>query len=328
MSALDRRTSALIGWAFGVPDEGRRPFDPQWRRASWRRDTWTSDDGVIPTATGMVLAWNAETPPGAGLAFSASARIDGEWSPWTPAGEWGCVPPVRQSEGPVRREIDVLSWVGRADAVRLRARRTPNDAGKLPRLRRVVVACDRPAEAESCPGPSREGPFVQPIPFRSQMAEAPQIADRICGPTSLAMHLAVREPDVLTADIAAAAFDSVHDIYGNWARLAAVAGERGLVAWIERFACLADVENRLLAGYAAILSVAYEQGELEGSPVARTDGHLLVLRGWDADGSAVCNDPAFPDRRGDGVAYPRSQFQRAWANHGGATILLRPVAGE
>ena len=329
MTARDRRTSTLVGWEFdAMRDAGRLPFDPPWTHASWRGEAWTSGDAAGPPTVGAVLSWNAETPAGAGIAFDLGVRIEGTWSPWTPMGEWGSASPDRQPDGPIHRAIDVASWERPADAVRVRGRLRPDSAGRMPRVRRVVVACDQPAVEVAGPEPPHGGPFVQPVPFRSQMTEAPEIAKRICGPTSLAMHLASREPGVLTADIAAEAVDTAHDVYGNWAHLAAVAGEHGRVAWVERFARLADVEMRLTAGYGAVLSVAYEPGELDGSPIPRTDGHLLVLRGWNAAGDPVCNDPAFPDRRGDGVVYPRRRFERAWADHGGATILLRSERGE
>jgi len=315
-------TSALTGWAFAPVST--EPYDPRWRPASWLDADWASGDVQIAPTRGAVLAWNAVTPPGAAILFEIAARIEGAWSPWTPMGEWGEAPPVAQPDGPVRRNLDVATWEKPADAIRVRGRRLPARNGALADVRRVIIACDAPAAQEPCPGPPAPGPTVFPIPFRSQMDEPPELAPRVCGPTSLAMHLAPALPGLRTADVAAAAFDARHDIYGNWAHLAAVASEHGFAAWIERHACLAEVEARLLAGYGAILSIAYEEGELAGSPIPRTDGHLLVLRGWDDRGDPVLNDPAFPDRRGDGVVYRRSEFERVWGGHGGATILLRP----
>jgi len=314
--------SVLVGWAF---DPVRRSsYDPRWRKASVQGAEWTSKVASVPPCTGLILAWNAATPPGAGIACEISASIDGRWSAWTPMGEWGAVPPTTPPESPIRRDVDTASWKGTADAVRVRVRRMANQEGRLPRLKRIILACDAETGDEPHQSPPTPGPAIRAVPFRSQMGESPEIARRICGPASLAMHLAAREPLLRTEEVAAAVYDRAHDLYGNWAHLAAVAGEHGFVAWVERYARLADVEERLLAGYGAILSLSFEADELEGAPIPRTTGHLLVLRGWDEEGNPVCNDPAFPDNRGDGVVYRREQLERAWAAHGGATILLRP----
>ena len=311
----------LVGWAF----EGlaRGPYDPVWRRASWDGRTWDSEAVATEPAKGLILSWNALTPPGTGVAFEVSVRIAAQWTAWTPLGEWGNVPPVSPVESPVRREVDTATWDGQADAVRARARAF-GDGGQRPRLKRVVVACRTPSGATPCTRPPHPGSFVADVPFRSQTVESPEVAKRICGPTSLAMQLSTIHPDLSTGDVAVAAYDRRHDLYGNWPHLAAAAGERGFVSWVQQFQCLLDVEDRLVAGYGAILSIAFEQGELDGAPIPRSDGHLLVLRGWDGQGASVCNDPAFPDERGDGVRYRRDQLERAWALHGGATILLRP----
>jgi hypothetical protein len=137
------------------------------------------------------------------------------------------------------------------------------------------------------------------------------------------MALSTRVPGIATSSLAQAAYDPLHDIYGNWARLAAVASQRGMVAWAERLSGLPEVFARIAAGYMVICSIAYEAGDLAGAPMERTSGHLVIVRGWNESGDVVCNDPAFPDARGDGVTYRRSEFERLWLGHGGATILMR-----
>ncbi len=314
----------LIGWVFG--DAGRtHHYDPEWRPASFDGDLWESEIVTVPPARGLILSWNAHTPDWSGIGFRVSVRIDGVWTAWVPMGEWRQVFPVRQPEGPVHRDIDTATWDGTADAIRVRARLTSNHRDESPTVRHVVVATIPVSsdETEISPDASDE-PFDITIPFRSQMDEDPRIAPRICGPTSLTMFLATREPDVTTRTIATLAYDAVHDVYGNWAHLAAVAGEHGYAAWVEQFRRLSDVEDRVRAGFGAILSIAYEQDELTGSPIPRTNGHLVVLRGRTTEGDVICNDPAFPDEHGNGVIYPRTEFERLWANHGGTTILMHP----
>lgn len=311
----------LVGWTFEALTPG--PYDPLWRGASWDGRRWVSEPVDVVPSTELVLSWNAVTPPGSGIAFEVSLRIGGECSNWTPMGNWGDVPPVRPVDSPIKRDVDTATWEGVADAVRVRVHAF-GDGERLPHLKRIVVSCRGQVEATSRQGPPQPGPFVCHVPFRSQMTEGPELAKRMCGPTSLAMHLATVEPNLPTAQVASAAYDRAHDLYGNWPHLAAVAGERGFVSWVQQFSFLREVEERLLVGYGAILSVAFEEGQLDGAPIPRTNGHLLVLRGWDDEGNPVCNDPAFPDERGDGVRYRRDQLEGVWSRHGGATILLRP----
>lgn len=313
----------LIGWVFGAASH-KSQYDPEWRPASSDGDLWESEAVSVPHARGLILSWNAHTPDWSGVGFRISVRIDGVWTDWVPMGEWRQVFPVHQPEGPIHRDIDTATWDGVADAIRVRARRTPNHRDENPTVRRIVVATIpiSPDQADPCPDASGE-PFIVDVPFRSQMAEEPHIAPRICGPTSLAMLLAVREPDVKTRTIATLAYDGVRDVYGNWAHLAAVAGEHGYAAWTEQFRDLSDVEDRVRTGFGAILSIAYESGDLMGSPISRTSGHLIVLRGRTAEGDVVCNDPAFPNKHGNGVVYRRTELERLWVKHGGTAILLR-----
>jgi len=314
----------LVGWVFGNVGQTHL-YDPEWRPASFDGDLWESEIVAVPPSRGLILSWNAHTPDWSGIGFRISVQIDGVWTGWVPMGEWRQVFPIRHPDGPIHRDVDTATWSGIADAIRVRARLTPSHRDENPTLHRVIVATV-PVSSDDTERPldASDEPFDVNVSFRSQMDEDPRIAPRICGPTSLAMLLAIREPEVETRTIATHAYDAVHDVYGNWAHLAAVAGEHGYAAWVEQFHRLSDVEDGVRAGFGAIVSIAYEQGELAGSPIPRTNGHLVVLRGRTADGDVICNDPAFPDERGNGVVYRRGEFERLWAEHGGTTILMRP----
>ncbi len=64
-----------------------------------------------------------------------------------------------------------------------------------------------------------------------------------------------------------------------------------------------------------------EDGEIPGAPLARSDGHLVVLRGIDPNGDALVNDPARP---GVAAVYPRAAFERVWLAHGGIAFAVAP----
>jgi hypothetical protein len=309
-------SSNTVGWAFEPLKPGE--CDPAWRRGNWDGVMWESDPIRVYQCSEAILSWSASTPEGSGLRFDISVLIEDVWTPWEQAGEWGiCRAPARQDSRMVR-DIDVCRWDGVADALCIRCTAVGDG---VPFLRRVVVACGDSAEPGDCE--CKVASSVADVPFRSQFTEREEIAGRICGPTSLAMILAASGRVCATADVALHCYDPSHDVFGNWARIAAVAGDYGLVAWVQRLPNLASLHRCVEVGYLPIVSVAYGPGELNGSPISDTKGHLLVVRGFDGNGDVICNDPAFRDDTGDGVAYNGSEFTRTWIGHGGAVILTR-----
>ena len=56
----------------------------------------------------------------------------------------------------------------------------------------------------------------------------------------------------------------------------------------------------------------------------QTAGHLIVVRGLDANGDAIVNDPAYDtDNEGDGVIYKAEELARAWLAKGGVGYVIR-----
>jgi hypothetical protein len=89
---------------------------------------------------------------------------------------------------------------------------------------------------------------------------------------------------------------------------------------------LAEAEPFLTAGIPLVASVAWNSNKLDGA-IKSTNGHLLVIRGFSADGSKVIdNDPA---STGDSTVkhhYDREQFEWAWIPaSGGIVYLIRAV---
>ena len=59
------------------------------------------------------------------------------------------------------------------------------------------------------------------------------------------------------------------------------------------------------------------RGQLNGAPISSTNGHLLVIVGFQADGDVVVNDPAAPPTAAVRRTYDRGQFEDAWINASG-----------
>jgi hypothetical protein len=125
-------------------------------------------------------------------------------------------------------------------------------------------------------------------------------------------------------------YDHTYGGNGNWPFNTAYASSRGLDASVSRFESLGQVERRVVAGVPIVASIAWKEGELSGAPVPGSDGHLLVVRGFDLSGNVVVNDPAGCDDSRVRRAYNRrEEFARAWASgsgsgSGGIAYLIYP----
>ena len=121
-------------------------------------------------------------------------------------------------------------------------------------------------------------------------------------------------------------FDYHYDGAGNWPFNAAYAASRGLVADVTQLHNLAEAEPFVKAGIPLVASVAWHSNKLDGG-IKSTNGHLLVIEGFTADGSKVIvNDPASTDDSTVKHLYDREQFERAWIPaSGGIVYLIRPA---
>src|SRR5205085_2597997 len=86
----------------------------------------------------------------------------------------------------------------------------------------------------STPGETGVGAVGLGVPVRAQGDSAKALAGQICSPTSTSMVMQYWGVDRPTVENALAIYDSDTDIFGNWGRAVARAGELGLDAWIMR----------------------------------------------------------------------------------------------
>jgi peptidase C39-like protein len=68
--------------------------------------------------------------------------------------------------------------------------------------------------------------------------------------------------------------------------------------------------------------VKFAKGELTGAPISSTNGHLLVIVGFTADGDVIVNDPAAPRSRTVVRTYDRGQFENAWLPRSGGLVYV------
>jgi hypothetical protein len=91
---------------------------------------------------------------------------------------------------------------------------------------------------------------------------------------------------------------------------------------------LAKAEELVSAGIPVIMSIAWREGELANADVDSTNGHLLVLVGFDPSGNPIINDPASPANETVRRTYQRSEFEPLWLQASGGTVYLIYPAGR
>ena len=250
--------------------------------------TWTPRRG----ARHLVPSFSLLGAAACSFRFELSALTAGRWTPWVATTTIG--PAVFRDElaatGALVPEIDMYTAPLPVERARLRVRIHPASALAAPWMMALSASDLAPTPVERGDGAGASRLRVLP---RSQMEEAPEIRDRICSPTCVAMVLEFWGRPVSVPEVAAEVFHEGLDRYGVWPAAIHAAARRGVAGYLLRFPDWASAAWCLGQGLPVIASIRFEPGELQGTPIARTDGHLVVLIGADGD-HVLVNDPAGP----------------------------------
>ena len=263
----------------------------------------------VPSATRALVSWNGGAPSG-GIALAVH-RTDGSiaepllyarWSPGERRSLDGADPKTRIAVDVVRSDVP-FSGIGVTCTVALDAVAVsvPPPRGARAATRRRVAALDVPALSQAVRG-------------HAQSARA------WCSPASLAMLLRYHGVAVDVATVARGVFDAAYDGTGNWAFNAAYAGARGLRGVVAYLRGLDHVAAFVEAGLPVAISIAWRGDELPGAPLAHSDGHLIVVRGFEPS-HVLVNDPAHP---AVATRYERAALDRVFRAHGGVAYLVAP----
>lgn len=280
----------------------------------------------------LVGSWNAELPAGSTAELRVQARVDGRWTPWYALARWEAGAGGRnlgeQKDELGRVDVDTLLLAKPADAVRYRMNFTKTGR-KAPRLHRVALAMNLKDETPAV-RPFHLGPWVRELPVkgRSQATEGERYRHDICSPTCLAMVLDFwgrRLPTTRIADAVLDQRDPEAKRYGNWPLNIAYAATQGVHGHVARLDGLAGLEREIEAGRPVVISITFNEGELAGSPMKRTKGHLFVVAGFTADGDVITRDPAGPTLDEVRRVYKRADITRVWAvKKRGVAYVLAP----
>lgn len=119
-------------------------------------------------------------------------------------------------------------------------------------------------------------------------------------------------------------WDYTYEGAGNWPFNAAYASTFGLESFVTRLRSLAEAERFVAAGIPLVFSINFEAEEMPEAGY-ETDGHLVVLRGFTADGDPILNDPHGATNDAVRVVYTRENFERVWqTSTDGLTYVYHP----
>jgi len=318
-------------------------------------------------ASQLVSSWNSKTPPGTFIQSEVLPKFaDGHWSTkWYILGQWSYSDSKfhRASVGGQGTKdgfVAIDTFVaGKYDVVAYKLRLTlyrRGDATQGPTVSRFSAVASNlrnqkntyPSETSGVAKDLAVTRFSQEL-HRGHYPEFDNGGEAWCSPTSTAMVVhywqdrdttgAQYAPDasetawVTPANDAEVDFTAryVYDYHyqgaGNWPFNTAYASERGLVGDVTQLHSLAEAEPFIQAGVPLIASVAWTSNKISAADIKSTNGHLLVIRGFEADGDVIVNDPAtFITNDNVTHVYDREEFERAWIPaSGGIVYVIRPA---
>jgi hypothetical protein len=264
------------------------------------------------------------TPRPYSVRFEVSGRWAGAWSSWIGTVTLGddVFAPIAAAAGALNADIDEVVAASPIDSVRLRVRVGGPGRDAIfdaPWLVSLSV-WDGTLDAASAT-PERVRLVVPP---RTQMTAPEPIRLRICSPASVAMTLAFFGREVATLALADEVLHAPTDRYGVWPAATKAGGAHGVPGYLLRFPSWDAAAWCLARGLPIVASVRFNTGELTGSPIAETTGHLIVITGLDGDDVFV-NDPAAPSEHDVARCYRQDEMTRAWLDGSGVGyVFLRP----
>ncbi|MBO0868762.1 MAG: C39 family peptidase [Micromonosporaceae bacterium] len=318
--------------------------------------TWTSPWTAVGfTLTQAVASWNADTPGGTWVQTELrGVTPGGNTTKWYVMGRWAAddalftrtsVGGQADADGTVDIDTFVAATGTGLDSWQLRLTLyRPAGQSITPAVRSIGAMSSRLPDPGKYPNstPQAAQGVVLPVPQYSQDIHSGQYpefdngGEAWCSPTSTSMILGYWGTGPTPADYAwvnpsyadpwvdyAArnTFDYHYTGCGNWPFNTAYAARFGLSCFVTRMRSFNEVELFIEAGIPVVLSCAFKKNQIPGATYS-TNGHLLIISGFTADGDAVMNDPAAPDDAGVRKVFGRAEFESAWRNSSGGTVYI------
>jgi hypothetical protein len=314
--------------------------------------SWLSD--WVPVAfpfDELVASWNAETPATTWIKLEIQARGAGRETNFYTMMTWASgdtdihrtsTSGQQSPDGDVK--IDTFERATAApplDSYRFRAtlyRRTGSTATPSIQMLAAMVSAPFKYEIPSVFDGSAIDLQVPALSQEEHKGEFPEYdggGEAWCSPTSTAMVLGAlgggpsddelqtfpgpSYDDPQVAYAARYAYDWNYKGAGNWPANVAYATRFGFEGFVTRLRSLSEAQRFIAASIPLVASI---NGDLPGFLFGKTNGHLLVIRGFDSHGDVITNDPAAktnPDAR---KVYGRTDFERVWLGGSGGIVYV------
>ncbi|HJV29886.1 MAG TPA: C39 family peptidase [Gaiellaceae bacterium] len=299
-----------------------------------------------------IPSWNATTPAHTWIQVELRARTQDEReTKWYVLGRWASgdadfhrtsVPGQGDKDGFVAIDTFVPKKAMLAYQLRLTLYRDAG-SGASPSVTKLSTVVANDADPYAPSTTTMTDDVILPVPEYSQEIHAghyPEFdggGEAWCSPTSTAMILGFWGRGPTPADYAyvpaghqdpwvdhAARFtyDYNYNGAGNWPFNIAYAHVFGLAGAVTQLRSLAEAEQFVKAGIPLVASISFGSGKLDGFPFKSTNGHLLTIVGFTADGDVVSNDPAALSDAEVQRVYNRAQFEEAWMTSTGGLVYL------
>ncbi len=323
---------------------------------TYQSGSWTSawhDPGFAFSQA--VPSWNATTPAQTWIQVELRARTqDARETKWYVLGRWasGDVDFHRTSvpgQGDKDASIAIDTFIPKRAMLAYQLRLTlyrEAGSGSTPSVTKLSTVVANDGDSYAASATTMTSTVILPVPAYSQeihLGHYPEFdggGEAWCSPTSTAMILGFWDrsptpsdyayvtdtdpghPDPRVDYAARFTYDYNYNGAGNWPFNVAYAHTFGLEGAVTQLRSLAEAEQYVKAGIPLVASLSFRSGKLEGFPLKSTNGHLLTIVGFTADGNVVSNDPAALIDADVQRVYDRTQFEKAWMESTGGLVYL------
>lgn len=185
----------------------------------------------------------------------------------------------------------------------------------------LVTVGIRPLRLGMDDSPPRDTAILD-VPARSQRDTAQEeLRPRICSPTCVSMAMDHLGVDHAFHELVIAAYHRATDLYGVWPQNIWAASRWGVIGAIETAGDWSVVERAAAGGYPLAASIAFDEGDLKGSAIPASTGHLVIVRGIQ-NNRVVVNDPAANEVTDVPRHYDADDFREAWLARRGVCYLF------
>lgn len=303
----------------------------QRHRLSFSDSKQTSYSWVSPNSCPfdeLLISWNADRPLKGHYVILSSVLIQNQWTPWLLYAVWGSHDQYSFHDttlhAPVHSfqdQVEILE--GEATGFRIRIEAC--GGATLDRFYTLYASISIVKLIKPIWSPPPHSYFPSsPMPGISQLCLPHPRAKSLCSPTSttaLIRH-ALNQHSLNPLHFAERIYDAGFDIYGNWSfNIAQAFVELGI-----QWQCFCARLTRFAQLWDSLPIIASIKGSLRGSMTKYSQGHLIVIEGYDREKREfLCMDPAFPSDEQTTVAYQEEELKQAWENRGYLAYFIRPL---